>query len=224
MEIIKLEKDKISSLEILEQINLFRGKEGNRAKLQHKDLLEIIRNEFEEEMGQRKISPTSYKDQWNREQPLFNLTLNQAKQILIRESKFVRRAIIHYIENLENKLKLSKELLESKYNQNLIEYKELSEELEELKYSIGNGKMFKSVNNIKWWEKYFFIEKRGIVKKLNEELLKISSEEKIPYDGIYPPFSNKVVLMFHESAYKCFEERLKRDTEFKIMKAYRRRF
>ena len=32
---------------------------------------------------------------------MFILTYNQAKQVLLRESKFVRRAIIHYIEVLE---------------------------------------------------------------------------------------------------------------------------
>ena len=32
---------------------------------------------------------------------MFILTLNQAKQVLLRESKYVRRAIIHYIEVLE---------------------------------------------------------------------------------------------------------------------------
>ena len=32
---------------------------------------------------------------------MFLLTFNQAKQVLLRESKFVRRAIIHYIEVLE---------------------------------------------------------------------------------------------------------------------------
>lgn len=28
--------------------------------------------------------------------PMFKLTLNQAKQVLMRESKFVRKAMIHY--------------------------------------------------------------------------------------------------------------------------------
>ena len=41
-------KNMITSLEILEQINIFRKQEGNRTELQHKDLLKIIRDEFEE--------------------------------------------------------------------------------------------------------------------------------------------------------------------------------
>ena len=36
-----------------------------------------------------------------RKYDMFILTYNQAKQVLLRESKFVRRAIIHYIEVLE---------------------------------------------------------------------------------------------------------------------------
>lgn len=73
---------------------------------------------------------------------MYTLTLNQAKQVLLRESKFVRRAVIHYIERLENALKSSKfqkeqlllelekplKRLESIFNLNLqsIDYKNLS--------------------------------------------------------------------------------------------------
>lgn len=111
-------RESITSKDLLVQVNLFREQEykakqangtlteaekkrGKFAKLEHKDLLDIIRDEFSEEIGAGKISPTSYKDQWNRNQPMFILTYNQAKQVLLRESKFVRRAIIHYIELLE---------------------------------------------------------------------------------------------------------------------------
>lgn len=111
-------RESITSKDLLVQVNLFREQEykakqangtlteaekkrGKFAKLEHKDLLDIIRDEFSEEIGAGKISPTSYKDQWNRNQPMFILTYNQAKQVLLRESKFVRRAIIHYIEVLE---------------------------------------------------------------------------------------------------------------------------
>ena len=111
-------KNQITSKELLEQINLFREEEykeklknntlteaqkkrGKAVKLEHKDLLDIIRDEFSEEIGLGKISPSSYKNSQNKEQPMFILTLNQAKQVLLRESKYVRRAIIHYIEVLE---------------------------------------------------------------------------------------------------------------------------
>lgn len=95
-------KEKITSLELVEQINLFRNEEGNRAVLQHSDLLKVIRDEFEEEIGIGQISETSYIHPQNgQEYPMFELTLNQAKQILVRESKFVRKAVIAYIDELE---------------------------------------------------------------------------------------------------------------------------
>lgn len=98
--------DKITSLELVEQINLFRKEEGDRAELQHKTLLEIIRDEFEDEIGQQKILPTLYKHPQNgQEYPMFELTLSQAKQVLVRESKFVRKAVIAYIDKLEGELK-----------------------------------------------------------------------------------------------------------------------
>ncbi|QYC52344.1 Rha family transcriptional regulator [Fusobacterium phage FNU_1P] len=100
-----INKDKITSLELVAEINKFRKEEGNRTDLQHKDLLKIIREEFSEEIGEGKISPTSYKDQWNREQPMFVLTLNQARQVLVRESKYVRKSVIHFLETLEEKIK-----------------------------------------------------------------------------------------------------------------------
>ena len=111
-------KKTLSSLELLEQINLFRqeeykekrknntlteaeAKRGKFVELEHKDLLKVIRDEFSEEINERKISLVEYKDKKGEKRPMFLLTLNQAKQVLLRESKYVRRAIIHYIEVLE---------------------------------------------------------------------------------------------------------------------------
>ncbi|ERT39766.1 transcriptional regulator [Fusobacterium animalis] len=111
-------KNQITSLELLDQVNLFRKEEykeklknntltqaeknrGKFVKLEHKTLLEIIRDEFSVEIREQKILLSSYKNSQNKEQPMFILTLNQAKQVLLRESKYVRRAIISYIEVLE---------------------------------------------------------------------------------------------------------------------------
>lgn len=91
----------INSLELLEQINFFRKQEGNRAELQHRDLLKIIRDEFEEEINEGKISPVTYKDKKGEDRPMFELTLSQSKQVLVRESKFVRKAVIRKLEELE---------------------------------------------------------------------------------------------------------------------------
>lgn len=100
-----INEDSITTLELLKQINIFREQEGNRAELQHYDLLKVVRDEFEEEIGLGKISVSSYKNSQNKEQPMYILTLNQTKQILVRESKFVRKHMIKYIEELESKLK-----------------------------------------------------------------------------------------------------------------------
>ena len=114
-------KETITSKELLEQVNFFREKEyefkakngtlteaekkrGKFVELEHKDLLKVIRDEFEEEIDVGKISPMSYKDTYSREQTMFILTLKQAKQVLLRESKFVRKAIIEYIEKLEEQV------------------------------------------------------------------------------------------------------------------------
>ena len=115
-------KEMITSLELVKQINIFREKEYNYkiqngielgkveekngcyTKLEHKDLLKIIRDEFEEEINEGKISLVNYKDEKNEERPMFELTLEQAKQVLIRESKYVRKAILQYINKLENKI------------------------------------------------------------------------------------------------------------------------
>lgn len=99
-----INKDSITTLELLKQINIFREQEGNRSELKHYDLLKIIRDEFEEEINEGKISVVDYKDKKGELRPMYILTYNQAKQILVRESKFVRKAMIHYIEELEKQL------------------------------------------------------------------------------------------------------------------------
>jgi hypothetical protein len=103
-------KDSLTSLELVAEINKFRKKEGNKNELLHKNLLTIIRDEFEKEISRLEIQPSTYKSSRGKEYPLFILTLNQAKQVLMRESKFVRRAVIQYIEKLEQALKQPKKV------------------------------------------------------------------------------------------------------------------
>ena len=112
-------KEMITSLELVKQINIFREEEynykiqnglelgkveeknGHFTELRHDTLLNIIRDEFEEEINAQKILVVNYIDAKGEERSMFELTLKQAKQILIRESKFVRKAVIEYIEKLE---------------------------------------------------------------------------------------------------------------------------
>ena len=98
-------KNTFTSLELTELINQFRREEGDRKELEHKDPLKIIRLEFEEEINGGKISPVEYTDKKGEKRPMFILDLQQSRQVLVRESKFVRKAVIKYIDELENKLR-----------------------------------------------------------------------------------------------------------------------
>lgn len=98
-----IKKTDITSLELVTQINLFRNEEGNRSEIRHADLLKVIRDEFEYEIGMGKISHTPYTHSQNGQNyEMFEFTKSQATQILVRESKFVRRAIIAKLESLES--------------------------------------------------------------------------------------------------------------------------
>jgi len=101
---------KITSLELVKEINLFRKKErdgGDVGRLSnditHKSLLEVIRDEFNDEINEHELTPVEYKDKKGESRPMFNLTIPQAKQVLVRESKVVRKAIIKRLDELENK-------------------------------------------------------------------------------------------------------------------------
>ncbi|KYM58542.1 hypothetical protein A2U09_07750 [Fusobacterium necrophorum subsp. funduliforme] len=97
-------QNEMTSLELVEQINFFREKEGKKTKLEHSNLLKVIRDEFSEEVNGVKIygvKENYYTDKKGEKRPMFILTLSQAKQVLVRESKYVRRAVIQYIEKLE---------------------------------------------------------------------------------------------------------------------------
>ena len=101
--VFSLPSNLISSLVLCEQINIFRQVDG-KEELLHKNLLSVIRDEFEEEIARLEIQPGSYLDKNNQSRVMFNLTHSQAKQVLVRESKTVRKAVIAYIEKLEKAL------------------------------------------------------------------------------------------------------------------------
>lgn len=117
----------ITSIELIKKINELREKEyqekakagllteketlsGRYAKLRHNDLLKIIRKEFKNKIAQGKISLSKYLDKNNREREMFELTLSQSKQVLLRESATVREKVIEYIEYLENQNRQLEEL------------------------------------------------------------------------------------------------------------------
>ena len=95
-------KKTITSLELVEQINFFRKEEGKETSLRHDTLLNIIRDEFEEEIGLQKILEPQYTHPQNKQKyPMFELTIAQGKQVLLRESKFVRRHVVAWLERFE---------------------------------------------------------------------------------------------------------------------------
>lgn len=158
-------KNEITSLELLNQINIFRKQEGNRTDLRHDTLRDIIRDEFEEEILSQKILEKSISSNGGRPTKIFLLTFNQAKQVLVRESKFVRRAIIQYIEKLEKSLMEATELTmtvpikvpdEINLNRPTLFYQDII--IEQVKgFNTKNGKRYElgilAVSGRQLWEK-----------------------------------------------------------------------
>lgn len=100
-------------------------KRGHYIELTHKNLLRTIRDELNIKIDLPKIMETlkekdrlnfepiyidgifvsTYKDEYDRDQIMFILTIDQAKQVLMRESKVVRKAVIQYLNLLEKKIR-----------------------------------------------------------------------------------------------------------------------
>jgi phage antirepressor YoqD-like protein len=89
---------KFTSIYLVEQINFFRQQEENPKELLHKNFLGKIEREFEEEINGLKILPVEYKDQKGEYRKMYELDYDQSLQILMSESKFVRKAVIDVIK------------------------------------------------------------------------------------------------------------------------------
>ena len=129
----------ITSMDLLKKINELREKEyeekakagtlreseikrGKFIELRHKNLLRTIKDEFSEEINGLKIEPveneiaqgkfslSKYLDEKGEKRDMYVLPLEKAKQVLMRESKFVRKAVIEYIDYLENQNRQLEEL------------------------------------------------------------------------------------------------------------------
>lgn len=162
----------ITSLELLEQINFFRKEEGKKTETQHKTLLEIIRNEFEEEINEQKILPVTYKDKKGELRPMYILTISQGKQVLTRESKFVRKAVIHKLEELENGQPKQKILTTSEF---LLEQAKLMVEYEKRLDDIENR-----VDNLEKNNNFIGYNQTCITVSEFAEMKHLSSWEYIP--------------------------------------------
>lgn len=192
-------KDEVTSLELLNEINRYREMEynykvennlklgkvelrnGRYVELSHKDLLKIIRDEFGEEIGQGKISQSSYINSQNKEQPMYILTLEQAKQVLLRESKFVRKGVLEYIHKLENYIE------ENKIQYNRIQVQSMTnEELEFKKEELKLRKLelLKDVRDNVRIDSYKDILNSIIVKETTGEMyLPLPKIEQLSYSA-----------------------------------------
>lgn len=141
----------ITSLELLEQINFFRKQDSNKTELRHDTLLNIIRDEFDDEIHAQKIlvmfQDVKIGNGATRKSLYYILTYDQGKQVLMRESKFVRKSVIKYIQALEEKNNFSEKdrLLLKLFSTNPLEVKEsyqalLKMETEPLKKEITHQK------------------------------------------------------------------------------------
>lgn len=213
-------KDTFTSLELVEMINSIRRKEKNRVELRHDILLEIIRDEFSEEISLQNILESDYKNERGKKYPMFILTLSQARQVLLRESKFVRRKIIKYIEDLEDTLK--KKMIEEAVGQKLLGFQELKKRVEDLEFQNGNGKNLKAIVNVGWLREHFYLDKNGIVPLLVKRLVMLSNENQIPYDSIYNNVFTGEVYVFHTVIYDIFKKQILADEEYKILPSYRK--
>ena len=118
-------KTKWTSVELVDVINHFRTLDGKKNKLLHKNLLALIQDEFSEEINGLNFQPVNfYTDKKGEQRPMYKLSNSQAKQILVRESKAVRRAVIKLLEYLEQNNKHNLNVLNEReaylYEQGLI--------------------------------------------------------------------------------------------------------
>jgi phage antirepressor YoqD-like protein len=104
-ELINLNNEqKYTSLYLVEQINIYRKEEGGN-DLHHSDFLKKIRLEFEEEVNEGKISSVDYKDKKGEMRKSYELTFEQSLQILMSESKTVRKRVIEVLKKQQETIK-----------------------------------------------------------------------------------------------------------------------
>ena len=92
------------------------------------------------EITERKISLSEYKDKSGKINTMYILDLEQSKQVLLRESRFVRKGVLQYIKNLENRLKQVIENKDLKVNSDVLN-------IEKDKINIEKAKLLKDIAN-----------------------------------------------------------------------------
>lgn len=126
------ESNSYSSLYLVEQINIFRALEGNKSELLHKNFLTKIDSEFEAEIAGLNFQPGSYLDKNNQQRKCYNLSFEDSLQMLMSESKTVRKAVLVKLEALKQQvLALTAPKAPQTYAQALVEAGRLATIVEE---------------------------------------------------------------------------------------------
>lgn len=104
---IKLENkdDKVTSLELVDQINILRKAVGKKSELKHRNLLATIRSEFPNclKTGEVTLIPITRElpNGGYKNDPVYELNMTQAKQVLLRESAPIRKIVMNYLETTD---------------------------------------------------------------------------------------------------------------------------
>ena len=163
----------IKSNNLCDIINQYRKDEGRKTELAHYDLLKIIRDEFDEEIGEGKISVSSYTSKQNKQLPCYILNGNQARQVLVRESKKVRKAVICYIDELEQKL--YNKSLGIERNVSAVTHAMLSDFVNDDNRMIGLSKTIYNITSYRINSPYIYVK---------EELYMVNRENISIYDEV----------------------------------------
>lgn len=102
---IKLENrsGKVTSLELLDQINILRkAANSKKSQLIHGEMLRIIRAEFPNCIKTGEVTviynTREIPNGGHRNDPVYELNMTQAKQILLREPAPIRKVVMNYLE------------------------------------------------------------------------------------------------------------------------------
>lgn len=170
--LINTENQVITSLELVKQINLFREEEYKRkierglelskyeekhkkaSILRHDNFLRTIRDELDEEIAALKIEDSSYIGKDNKVVPMYVLNIKYGQRLLLRESKYVRRAVVDWIEKVTQKfqdpmalIQQGMAMLNKKFDEQNEEIKKLQEENLKLRPIAQNYRLLFNVQN-----------------------------------------------------------------------------
>ena len=96
--LINSDKETISSILLVQAINAYREKEGNRSKLIHSDFLKKIENELDGDEGN---FSSTYLDGANRQSKCYELPKDEATLMLMSESRTVRKGVLTELRLLQ---------------------------------------------------------------------------------------------------------------------------